>query len=312
MTVLLVGTYYGHEFDLLAEEIERRGETALIVDTDDWPSQKPLTYTVDDRTFQLGEREFSFDEVDAVFFRQNGLFVPAIEDHVDGAVSEAENPYAALTQLREYRGVFWSILRSLDAAGATVAPTLQAREWQEAGVHACRELQQAGVSFPETLVTVDTEAATAFIERHEEVVCKPIAEFGGVQLLTEEDTERVSAVTTPALFQELVPGEDVRSYVVDGEFIGAFKYVSDVDGFSFKEGNEDPDGERVDLSEEAIEDVLTAVSVSPMDYAAVDLRLGPDGEHTLLEVNAGGRFMFADSRGLTNVTEPLVDYLLDE
>lgn len=312
MTVLLVGTYYGHEFDLLAEEIEARGEETIIVDTDDWPSQKPSTYDVANGTIQIGDHELDPASVEGVFVRQNGLFVPAIEDHTDGFVSEDDNPYAALTQLREYRGLFWSILRRLADGGATVAPCLEAREWQEASVHALGQLSDTGVPIPETLATGDPDAATAFLEQHGRAVCKPVAEFGGVQLMDADDADRLENLTTPVLFQALVPGDDVRAYVVDGEFLGAFEYVSDVDGFSFKQGTEDPDGEPVELSESAIEDVKTAVGATPMDYAAVDLRYTEDHDHTVLEVNAGGRFMFADSRELVAVAEPLADYLLGE
>jgi glutathione synthase/RimK-type ligase-like ATP-grasp enzyme len=312
MTVLLVGNYYGHEFDLLAEEVERRGEEAIVVDTDDWPSQEPLTYDVADGHVQIGDHEIDPESVDGVFVRQNGVFVPVVEDHTRGLVSEDDNPYAALTQLREYRGLFWSILRRLADAGATIAPCLEAREWQEAGVHSLRTLSEAGVPVPETLATGDPAAATEFLERHGRVVCKPIAEFGGVQLMDADDADRLESLTTPVLFQALVPGDDVRAYVVDGEFLGAFRYVSDVEGFSFKQGEEDPDGEPVDLSDAAVEDVKAAVGATPMDYAAVDLRYTDERDHTILEVNAGGRFMFADSRELVEVTTPLTDYLLGE
>ena len=311
MTVLLVGNYFGHEFDALATAVRERGTEAVTVDTDEWPSERPLTLDPGAGSLTVDGTTLSVDDVTGVFIRHNGLFVPAIRDYTDGVVSEDDNPYTALTQLREYRGLFRSLLRTVDAAGGTVFPGLDGLRWQETSVAACRRLGEAGLPVPPSLATSDTAAARAFLERHERVVCKPVAEFGGVKALTAADADVLEGLTTPVFLQALVPGDDVRCYVLDGEFLGAFEYVSDVEGFSFKTGDEHPDAVPADLSAAAVADVREAVAVSPMRYAAVDLRVD-GGDHTVLEVNAGGRFALADRSGVTDVTDALADALVSD
>ena len=309
MTVLLAGSYFGHEFDALAEAVRERGDEAAVVDTGDWPGKRPLSFDPHEGAFTVDETTVSVDDVTGVFVRHNGLFVPAVRDYTDGAGSEDDNPYAALTQLREYRGLFRSLLRAVDAAGGTVLPGLDGLGWQETSVAATRRLERAGLPVPPSLATSDTAAAQSFLERHGRVVCKPVAEFGGVKELTTADADVLDGLTTPVFLQALVPGDDVRCYVVDDSYLGGFEYVSDVEGFSFKAGDDEPTAAAVDLPAAAVADVREAVSVSPMRYAAVDLRVD-DGDHTVLEVNAGGRFALADHSGVTDVAGALADTLV--
>ena len=312
MTVLLVGGYLGHEFDALAEAVRERGDEALIVDTEEWPGERPLTLDPHEGRLSVDGTTLSVDDVTGVFVRHNGLFVPAVRDYTDGTVSEDDNSYAALTQLREYRGLLRSVLWAVDAAGGTVLPGLDGLRWQEISVAASRRLAQAGLPVPSSLATSDTAAARAFLDRHERVVCKPVAEFGGVKQLTPADADVLEGLTTPVFLQALVPGTDVRCYVVDDSYLGEFEYVSGGEGFSFKSADEPPTAKPVDLSAAAVADAREAVSVSPMRYAAVDLRVDDDGDHTVLEVNAGGRFALADHCGVTNVADALADVLVGD
>lgn len=309
MTVLLVGIYYGHEFDMLAEAVEERGSDAVVVDTEEWPSDRPLSFDPSDGTVTLDDETVAVDDVEGVFVRHNGVFVPAVRDYTDGIVSEDDNPYAAITQLREYRGLVRSVLRAVDAAGGRVLPGLDGFGWQEASVAATRRLDRAGLPVPTAVATADGATARAFLERHERVVCKPVAEFGGVKPLTADDADVFNDLSTPVFLQELVPGDDVRVYVVDGSFEGAFEYTSDTEGFSFKSGDEPPTPSRVELPAAAVEDAREAVAVSPMSFAAVDLRVTEES-HTVLEVNAGGRFAASDEAGITDVTDALADALV--
>lgn len=311
MVVLLIGTYLQYEFDRLKKEIEDQGGEAIIVDTEDWPSQKQVAYDVAAEEIQIEDRTFSPSDVEGALVRQNGLFIPSIEDHRDGFVSEDENPYAALTQLREYRGLFRSFLRAVDDAGGTVSPGVEALAWQEESVRVCHLLEQNNIPTPESLATTDDDAAVEFLERHGEVVFKPVAELGEANLMSAEDSDRLNSLTTPVLFQEVVPGRDVRAYVVDDTVVGAFEYVSSDDEFSFKNEEGDPEAKEFELNQETVADVREAVALSPLNFAAVDLRISQSEGHTVLEVNAGGRFMLADSSGVTNVTEPLTDLLTE-
>lgn len=310
MTVLLIGRVFGHEFELLREEIERRGSDVVVVDVDDWPSGKAITHDVSDESIRLGSESLSIEEVEGAFVKPLTIFNAAVEDRLNGVVSDDENPYSALTQLREYRGIFKSILRSLESHGATVAPNVETFVWDEITPHAYDRFRAAGIDVPETLATVDSAAAKEFLADHGKVVYKPITEFGGAYVLTEDESEEVEDLTTPVMFQEFVPGDDVRAYVVDGEYVGQFRYVYDGGSFSYKYPEGEVGAEPVEIPDAAREDVLAAADVLPTTYSAVDLRLDDDGSHSIMEVNSGGRFMLADSEGVTNVAEALADHLV--
>lgn len=309
MVVILVGTVQGHEFDLLRDAIRDEGSDVVVVDVDDWPSEKPLTQNVADGRIRVGGETIPVADVEGAFAKPNTLFVPTIEDKLHGSVSGDENPFAALTQIREYRGLFESLLRSLEYHGATVVPPVEALVWEEMNPYGCDVLDSMGIDVPETLATSDSEAAKRFLESHGEVVYKPIAGIGGAHVLSADDSDELQNLTTPVLFQELVPGNDVRAYVVDGEFVGAFEYAHDGDAFSFKASDDEIDAEAVDLPDSARRDVLRAVDASPTNYSGVDLRLREDGSYSLVEVNAGGRFMLPDTAGITNVSGALAAYL---
>lgn len=312
MVVLLVGKHYGHEFDVLRDEIRDRGEDVEIVDTNDWPSEKPITFLPESGTLRIGERNLLLDEIDGVYFRQNSLFVPAVEDYVTGLVSEDENPYSAITQLREYRGLFKSVLQRIADRGRPVSPGVGALDWQEMGPRACASFESLDVPTPETVVTTDPEEVKRFLRANERAVYKPVAELGGADVMTSDEANRIDELVTPVMLQELVPGDDVRAYVVDGEYVGAFRYASEDREFSFKDDPDTVAAEDIALPERVRRDVRRAVETSGMTYSAVDVRLDEDGSYALLEVNAGGRFMLSDSSGVTNVTEALVEYLLSD
>lgn len=312
MVVLLVGKNYGHEFDILRDEIRSRGEDVELIDTRDWPGEKPITFLPGSGTLRIGDRNLLLDEIDGVYFRQNSLFVPAVEDYVNGFISEDENPYSAITQLREYRGLFKSVLQRVADRDRPVSPGVGALDWQEMGPRACGVFESLDVPTPETTVTSDPEEVKEFLQANERAVYKPVAELGGADVMTSDEADQVDELVTPVMLQELVPGEDVRAYVVDGEYVGAFKYASEDSEFSFKDDPDTVAAEDVALPESAKRDVLRAVETSEMTYSAVDVRLDGDGSYALLEVNAGGRFMLSDSDDVTNVTEALVEYLLGD
>ncbi len=311
MVVILIGGEEKHEFSLLREEIQDRGSEVVVLDLDEWPSDKPLTQNVGENAIQIGSKTIPMEDVEGAFARPNTLFVPAVEDKVNNCVSDDENPYAALTQLREYRGLFESVLQSLEYHGATVVPKVEALVWEEMNPHGCDLFDSMGIDIPETVATNDSETAKQFLESHGKVVYKPIAGVGGAHVMTDDDAEELEGLTTPVLFQEFVPGDDVRAYVVNGEFAGAFRYGYDGESFSFKWATGEIDAEAVELPASAKRDVLEAVEASPTNYASIDLRLRDDRSYSFIEVNAGGRFVLSDSRGITNVSDALATYLVD-
>jgi len=100
----------------------------------------------------------------------------------------------------------------------------------------------------------------------------------------------------------------VRAFFLDGEVVGASRYVTDE--WTFKTESRIDDAESVDLREEVRRDVERAAEVSPIRFGAADLRVS-DETHALLEVNPGPRFAFHDLYGATDIAGVLADALVD-
>jgi glutathione synthase/RimK-type ligase-like ATP-grasp enzyme len=100
----------------------------------------------------------------------------------------------------------------------------------------------------------------------------------------------------------------VRAFFLDGEVVGASRYVTDE--WSFKTEGDVEEAEAVDLRDEVCRDVERAARVSPVRFGAADLRV-TDDTHALLEVNPGPRFAFHDLHGATDVASVLAEALLD-
>ena len=296
------------EFELLTDAVEERGGEPVVWDMTDWPSDVPVTFDVGSDTFTV-DREFDVDEVTGVFPWVHHVFHPSLTRFADDF--ETKGTKNLFMQVDQWRGVFRSLLALLDDHGATVFSPPGSQYYDEWKPLQVEQFANEGVSVPDTLFTTDPDRAREFVAGHGEVVFKPIVEDALPRRLSEADLddaplERLS--NAPVQFQEYVPGDDVRAFFLDGEVVGASRYVTDE--WTFKcEGPVD-DAESVDLRDEVRRDVERVARIAPMRFGAADLRL-TDETHAILEVNPGPRFAFHDIYGATDVADVLADELVD-
>jgi glutathione synthase/RimK-type ligase-like ATP-grasp enzyme len=149
-------------------------------------------------------------------------------------------------------------------------------------------LRRLGVPVPETLCTTDAAVASAFIARHADVVFKSISGVRSiVRRLTAEDMGRLGDVAScPTLFQEYVPGADVRVHVVGGETF-ATMIASDADDYRY-----DPEACQVpfELPAAVGASCVRVTRALGLTVSGIDLRLRPDGGWVFLEVNPSPAF----------------------
>jgi len=308
MTVVLIGEGDYKEFELLAEAIENRGGNPVVWDTTDWPSDVPVTYDVGSETVTV-DREFHVGEVTGVFPWVHHVFHPSLSRFADEF--EEEGTRNLFMKVDQWRGVFRSLLPLFEEHGATVFYPPGTQHYDEWKPLQLEQFVAAGVSIPDTVFTSDPDRVREFVTEHGEVVYKPVVEEAWPERLSADDLdeaplERLS--NAPVQFQEYVPGEDVRAFFLDGEVVGASRYVTDE--WSFKTEGDVEEAEAVDLRDEVCRDVERAARVSPVRFGAADLRV-TDDTHALLEVNPGPRFAFHDLHGATDVASVLAEALLD-
>lgn len=308
MTVVLIGESGYKEFEMLAEAIEERGSESVMWDMTDWPSDIPVTFDVGSETVTVA-REFHVAEVTGVFPWVHHIFHPSLSRFTDDF--ETEGTRNLFMKVDQWRGVFRSLLALFDEHGATVFSPPEAQYYDEWKPLQLERFAKEGISVPETVFTTDPDRVREFVAEHGEVVYKPVVEEAWPERLSESDLDdapldRLS--NAPVQFQEYVPGDDVRVFFLDGEVVGASRYVTDE--WTFKSDGGVEDAEPVDLRDDVRRDVERAAHVSPTRFGAADVRL-TDETHALLEINPGPRFAFHDLHGATDITGVLADELVD-
>lgn len=309
MTVLLVGFGDFAEFDLLADAVADRGGTTELCDVTDWPGESPLSFTPGDPEATFGT-DLSLDDVTGAYVISHHFFHPygpRFGEYVEDSLQ------SALSQFREHRSLFESLCRTLERRGTTVVPPLRNHDWQDRKPWQLDLFASEGLPIPATVFTNHPEEVRSFFDTHERVIYKPITRGGtphelSADDLTDERLERLA--TAPVQFQEYVPGEDVRVYVVDGEVVGAIRYESE--SFSFKIDQREGkaiDIHPVELPDSVVETASRAASLAELEFAAADVRLADD-DHTLLEINEAARFAGADQHADQHVADALAEYLL--
>lgn len=306
MTVLLVGQGGSPEFELLAEAIEDRGADPVTWDTTDWPSDLPVTYDLGSDSVTVDD-EFPVEEVTGVFALDQQIFDVRLSRFADEV--EERGAGHMFFKLSQWRSVFNSAIALFERHGATVFSPPRTQHYHDSKPLQMAQFAKADVSVPDTTFTTDAERVREFVTEHGEVVYKPVVTGAAPNRLSADDLEDAPLdrlASAPVQFQEYVPGDDHRVFFLDGEVIGASRYVTD--DWTFKTSPTET-AESVDLPAEARRDVERAAEVSPLRFGAADLRMSGDS-HALLEVNPGPRFAFHDVEGATDVAGVLAESLV--
>lgn len=314
MSVLLLGHGSSFELDYLADAIEDAGSEPIRRAVPDW-SGEPLTVTPGGDDLAVGS-PLDYDALDGAYVDVRMLFRPKVTAHLDWFdVGTEDELVSALNRLSDFRSVFESLCRVLESRGITVLPRLHNHYLQERMAWQLDLFERAGLPVPDTVMTTDPDAAVTFCEEHDRVIYKPVTTNAAPAEVTEEDLtpERLAKLrNAPVQFQEFVPGDDLRVYVLDGEVIGAIRYESD--RFSFKldqKAGRSVDAQPASVAS-AIEDTATrAAELVDLTFGAADVRRRPDGGHALLELNQAPAFAAADEYADQNVTDAVAGYLIE-
>jgi len=301
------------ERDLVRRAVEERGVEAVVVDVFDWDAVTPTEFAVDEGEVVLGE-SIPGDRVTGVFstdavFRDGAA--PAIYD-----LFERKGPVAAYNQVREWHALYRSLLAVFRERGANVILAPPEPRWDHLRPWMLETFDDEGVPIPETTFTNDPERVRAFLDEHDRAVVQNVNGGSPPELLgaSDLDRDRLRALATaPIKLQEYVPGDDVRAYVLDGELVGAIRFEHDSGAVSHQSPGVDPG----DVEMAAVaptppfrEAVLRVGELTPSPFVTVDLRLGGDGDVTVLESNTTGLFAAPDNVGVTDVSGAIAEFLI--
>ncbi|MBT2510767.1 hypothetical protein J7I98_34090 [Streptomyces sp. ISL-98] len=164
--------------------------------------------------------------------------------------------------------------------------------------------RRMGLTLPRTLVTNQPEKARRFIEEvgvGRTVFKAFIASADAwreTRLVRTEDLATLDAVRyAPVIFQEFVPGADLRVTVVGDRLFAAeidasaTSYPVDMRMVLHEAGLRP-----VSLPSALTDRILRFMRSLGLVYGAVDLRRRPDGQHVFFEVNPAGQWLFVEER----------------
>lgn len=169
-------------------------------------------------------------------------------------------------------------------------------------------LEAAGLPVPRTLWTNDPEPVRRFCGEHE-AIYKPVAGGAATRKVEAKDLtdERLAKLAgAPVCFQELLPGDDVRVYVIDGRIVCALRIETEAIDFRQNEGRI----EAITLSPELEAQCIQAAEVIGLRYTGMDLKADRAGEYKILELNPSAMFLGFEWRAGVDIGGPLCDALI--
>jgi glutathione synthase/RimK-type ligase-like ATP-grasp enzyme len=296
--MILVISYEGEEHtDAVLRHLSAQGRQVVRLDMADfpapaalsarWPADGPPSFVVDTPAGAV-----DLAGVDAVWWRRVQPFT------VDPAIASVERRHFVSSETGQ---AVHGMLDSLDC------PWVNPRLADAAAHHKPLQWSVAralGLRVPRTLVTTQAQAARAFVQELGlgQVVFKAflasIEEWRETRLVEAEDLQRLDLLRyAPVIFQEYIPGVDLRITLV-GEQVFAAEIDARHSSYPVDMRMVIGEGKvrAVDLPAELGERLLALQRRLGLVYGAVDMRRSDDGEYHFLEVNPAGQWLFVEER----------------
>lgn len=302
--IVLLGASHDDHVRALEAKLRERGETPVVLDALRFPQSPAIS---------LGER---LDDVHvdgrslarpaAVYLR--GLYLSPLAYLVDAAREMDENWRKTLTIYREKGEFLVGLVRRWEELGVPVINSLDAAE-RTRKPYQLALLKAHGIPVPETLWTNDPAAAAAFA-RGTRVAYKPVSGGAATKEFAEgdRDPDRLARLANcPVTFQELLPGEDLRIFVLDGRVVAALRIEVTPGALDYRQNEEKI--ENVPVEPALARMAARATEVLGLRFTGMDLKRAADGAFRVLELNPSPMFLGFDERAGTNILGALADAL---
>ncbi|MDX2084284.1 MAG: hypothetical protein SFZ03_02720 [Candidatus Melainabacteria bacterium] len=302
MTILIVGKEEDLTSIVIKEKVAYRGIPAYYLDTRQFPYKTRLSFNIESPTegvFQEAPHQpvVPLGDIRGVFRRwSDGVVVPADET----------DPLRRRLVQRNLESAINTFFNLLDCQWVNTAEATDRH--RQKGV-LLKELKQAGIRVPETLISNHPEEVKAFYEQlNGQAIFKPVFSWASTEALmpehlTDESLARLSNM--PITVQELINGTDLRIYVV-GQEVFAMEIRSETLDF-----RDDPGATRVaiklpmDIEARCIEITRRLGLV----FCGIDMRRTPDGEYVFFEGNPTPVFLMDEDMTGYPIGDRIVDLL---
>lgn len=302
--IVLLGAEDDEHIMALAHELRARGERPLIIDPRLFPRQLTVSLGADLADIRIGDSSGLVPR--AVYIRSLYTDPAGHRTNVDQSMDENwRRTSAALTE----RWHLWSsVLFRWSALGVRLynpAESAQAltKPYQLA------LLRRAGLPVPSTLWTNDPVAVQEFAARNAGTIYKPVHGGAHTRKLEPKDLEpaRLARLqASPVCFQELLPGRNLRVYVVDERVVCALSVESEALDFREVESQV----AAIEISPELTQQCLVAARCLGLRFTGMDLREDAAGRPLFLELNSSPMFLGFEQLANVQIGSALCDALI--
>lgn len=296
--VVLVGTGADVHISEVARRVEAEGVEALVLDTLAFPERTRLELSEDLSGITVEGRRL--ERPGAVFLRS--YHAAPLTLGVDADEDMDEDWRTTLIAFREKLTLLRGLVGRWEAQGVPIYNP-PSGDWRTPKPVQLALLENAGLPVPRTLWTNEPEAVRRFAAG-QRVAYKPVHGGAATKELRPEDLtdERLATLaTSPVTFQELMPGEDVRVYVLDGQLIASVRILSHALDFRQNEDHLEP----LELPPEVARQCLRAAEVVGLRWTGMDLKRDAHGTLRFLELNGAPMFLGFEARAGVDLLGPL-------
>ncbi len=251
---------------------------------------------------------FRLDEASGIFVRSIPILLPQHHDERVAAADQDEWLERAEKRQRLH-GFYKSVQLALADRGVPVVNPLWGFAYHRSKPAADLALAHRGIPVPRGVATSDPAAIRALMDEVGAVVYKPVAGGGRCRVLDPDTLERDHHLLrrTAVYAQELIPGRNLRVYTLDDRVIAAFDIESDDVDFR----GEEKRISTVRLDPAIERTAIEAARVLELPFAGSDIKLTPEGEHIVLDVNPSPMFAGLDRRIDWAISDSLVEKLTE-
>lgn len=301
--IVIVGSLQDDHARAVYDGLSARGHQPFVLDAQRFPEELPISlgHAIDDIVID-GHR---VGLPAAAYVR--GLYQSPAAYGVDADEAMKEDWRRTLMAFRERSTLLSAIVQRWERAGTAMYNPVST-SGNITKPYQLALLQAAGLPVPMTLWSNDPDAVKRFCGEHE-AIYKPVA--GGAATrrvepddLTDARLARLGAA--PVCFQELLPGDDVRVYVLDGRVICALRITTDAIDFRQHEQHI----EAITLDDHVAAECVRAAEVIGLRYTGMDIKGARDGRYKILELNPSAMFIGFERRAGVDILGPLCDALV--
>lgn len=301
--IVLVGSEEDDHVRAVRDALRKKGVEPIVLDSLKFPNGPRLSMGPGIEETTLDGRDVG--RPGAVYLRS--LYLTPLAFGVDAKKDMDEDWRTTLVIFREKAEVLLSVCRRWEALDVPIYNPITVSDAVRKP-YQMSLLANAGLPVPRTLWSNDPQAVLRF-SAGERVAYKPVAGGAATRELAPEDlTERrLSSLSNAAVtFQELLPGTDMRAFVLDGEIISAYRIVTD--SLDYRQNEEKV--ESISLTTEVADICLRAAAVAQLRFTGMDLKVAADGRPRILELNPSPMFLGFDRLAGTDVLGKLASALI--